>query len=194
MLLKLSSDFDWTFWTCSFNLISLSSAKVFHHYTERKQNNTNYISTKKKKKLPCMCGVFSRLRSKIVWPKSHNWNKGFWETGYFCYIRVQCSRLRAAVLIAWFIPAHLVSPTLPSLQMIAVQNHLRLKNPAQSILFSPAAQGCKKIHCISLLLYIFKLDLGMTIYYSACYGLPKINDFLTQTFRLSKSSFHAARG
>lgn len=101
------------------------------------------------------------------------------------------------VLIAWFIPAHLVSPTLPSLQMITVQNHLRLKNPVQSILFSPAAQGCKKntlYQLFSLLLYIFKLDLGMTIYYSACYGLPKINDFLTQSFRLSKSSFHAAWG
>lgn len=100
------------------------------------------------------------------------------------------------VLIAWFIPAHLVAPTLPSLQMITVQNHLRLQNPAQSILFSPASQGCKKYtyQLFSLLLYIFKLDLGMTIYYSACYGLPKINDFLTQTFRLSKPSFHTAWG
>ena len=105
-----------------------------------------------------VCSVFQSEKQKM-WLKSHMWNKFFWRQIIFAiaseYSTV-CYGL--PILIAWFIPAHLVSPTLSSLWMITVQNHLGLQNPVKSILFSPAAQGCKKYTINCLLFYCIYLN------------------------------------
>lgn len=106
-----------------------------------------------KKKLPCTYRAFSSLRSKKVWPKATSGIRVFGRQVIFAIkSEHKAASYGLPVLIARFIPAHLVSPTLPSLQMITVQNHLGLQNPAQSILFSPAAQGCKK-YSVSTVLF-----------------------------------------
>lgn len=99
--LKYSVIFDWTFRTFSFNLTSIPPLlKVrFSPFTQKENTVIQIIWAWKKNKsaLSWMYRAFSSLRSKMVWPKSHTWNKGFWETGYFCCnIRVQCSKLWAA--------------------------------------------------------------------------------------------------